>query len=241
MTHSHVLDGIIALNSETVEIHRDKLNDGGFILCGEDVESDDSRTIKIPMAEMAKELGNPRVSGTIAVGAIMKLFGENLGGAEQVLKRELPEKYFEINLEAIKKGFDNVDKRFEAAAGDCSDCMLISGSQAVGLGAIAAGLKFYCAYPHVAVHGNYGLSRFKGRGGGRSRRAGRRRDSSHKYGTRRVIRRGAGHDRHIRRRLFAYGGSPRPFGYSGDSRCDSGRPAPGGRQPAFPPAPSRAI
>ena len=147
MTHSHALDGIIALNSETVEIHKDKLSGGGFMLCDEDVESKDSRTIKIPMKEMAKKLGNPRVSGTIAVGAVLKLFGAEPGGAESVLKRELPEKYFDINLEAIKKGYGEAEKRFQAAAGGGSDCMLISGSQAVGLGAIAAGLKFYCAYP----------------------------------------------------------------------------------------------
>jgi 2-oxoglutarate ferredoxin oxidoreductase subunit alpha len=147
MTHCSELNGIIALNSETVEFHKNDLLEDGFILCDENVESSDSRTIKIPMAQMAKEIGNPRVSGTIAVGAILKLFGEDLSGAEEVLKRELPEKYFDINNEAIKEGFGQVEKRFEQASGDYSDHMLISGSQAIGLGAIAAGLKFYCAYP----------------------------------------------------------------------------------------------
>ena len=147
MTHCSELNGIIALNSETVEFHKSDLLEDGFILCDDEIESDDERTIKIPMAQMAKDIGNPRVSGTIAVGAILKLFGEDLSGAEEVLKRELPEKYFDINNEAIKKGYGQVEKRFEQASGDYSDHMLISGSQAIGLGAIAAGLKFYCAYP----------------------------------------------------------------------------------------------
>ena len=147
MTHCSELNGIIALNSETIELHKGDLLEDGFILCDQEIESNDERTIKIPMAQMAKDIGNPRVSGTIAVGAILKLFGENLDGTDEVLKSELPEKYFEINDEAIKKGFKQVEKRFEQASGDYSDHMLISGSQAIGLGAIAAGLKFYCAYP----------------------------------------------------------------------------------------------
>ena len=73
MTHCSELNGIIALNSETVEFHKNDLLEDGFILCDENVESTDPRTIKMPMAQMAKDIGNPRVSGTIAVGAILKL------------------------------------------------------------------------------------------------------------------------------------------------------------------------
>ncbi len=147
MSHSHLLNGIIALNQETVELHKDKLVSDGFILCDEDIELDDSSIIKIPMKSMAKEIGNPRVAGTIAVGAILKLFGETLDNSSEILKNALSEKYFDINMTAIKKGYDSTEKKFEAAADDFSDWMILSGSQAVGLGAIAAGLKFYCAYP----------------------------------------------------------------------------------------------
>ncbi|MEX1377282.1 MAG: 2-oxoacid:acceptor oxidoreductase subunit alpha [Eubacteriales bacterium] len=147
LTHSYKLDGIIALNSETIDIHLDKLAEDGFILCDEDMEFDDGRMLKIGMKEAAKEIGNPRVSGTIAVGAILKLFGENLDDTDEILKEELSEKYYEINAEAMKKGYDMVDSRYTAKAGKASDWMIISGSQAVALGAIAAGLRFYCAYP----------------------------------------------------------------------------------------------
>lgn len=147
MTHSYSVNGIIALNEETVKLHKEKLLPDSFILCDDDIKSKDSRILKIGMKQMAKDIGNPRVAGTIAVGALLKIFGETLSGAQEALKSALPEKYFEINMEAMKKGYASVKKRFEPASGDFSKHMLISGSQAIGLGAIAAGLKFYCAYP----------------------------------------------------------------------------------------------
>ena len=147
LTHSYKLDGIIALNSETIDIHIDKLAKDGFILCDDDIEFDDSRMMKISMKAIAKEIGNPRVAGTVAVGAILKLFGEGLENAAEILKEELSEQYYDINMDAVKKGYSLADARYTAKTGNASDWMIISGSQAVALGAIAAGLRFYCAYP----------------------------------------------------------------------------------------------
>lgn len=146
-SHSNRLDGIIALNDETVELHRDKLNANGFILCDSTLATTDPRAIKINMGEIAKSLGNPRVSGSIAVGVILKLFGENLDYVREVMSTFVKEQYLEINLQAVQNGYQRVEKRFSHLQGDFSDWMILSGSKALSLGAIAAGLKFYSAYP----------------------------------------------------------------------------------------------
>lgn len=146
-SHSNVLDGIIALNEETAELHQENLKEDGFILCDKSMEIDDSRALRIPMTDMAKEIGNPRVAGTIAVGVILKLFSEGLDNARDVLGASLKEKYLDINIEAIKKGHDTAESRFEKKTGDFGKWMNITGSQAVALGAIAGGLQFYSAYP----------------------------------------------------------------------------------------------
>ncbi|NLP35772.1 MAG: 2-oxoacid:acceptor oxidoreductase subunit alpha [Clostridiales bacterium] len=146
-SHSHQLDGIIALNSETIELHHAKLKENGFILCDSKLREQDNKIIPLPMEEMAKELGNPRVSGSIAIGAILKLFGESLDHAEDVMKVSVKQLYYEINIKAIHLGYDKVDARFLHKGGNFHDWMLLSGNQAIALGAIAAGLRFYSAYP----------------------------------------------------------------------------------------------
>lgn len=147
LSHSDKLDGIIALNDETVEYHRNQLNANGFILCDSKLTTDDPRAIKIDMEAMAKELGNSRVSGSIAIGAILKLFGENLTNVNESLKSFIKEQYLETNMKAVSEGFNIVENRFPHLEGNFTDWMILSGSQAMSLGAIAAGIRFYSAYP----------------------------------------------------------------------------------------------
>ncbi|MDF2541823.1 MAG: pyruvate flavodoxin/ferredoxin oxidoreductase domain protein [Herbinix sp.] len=146
-SHSDVYDGIIALNAETVSLHKDKLTTHGFILCDSSLMIDDPKAIKINIAEMTKKLGNSRVSGSIAIGAVLKLFGETLDYVDEVIRTSTREAFWEINQKAISEGYDSVEKRFVHMDGNYHNEMLISGSKAVALGAIAAGLRFYTAYP----------------------------------------------------------------------------------------------
>ena len=146
-SHSDRLDGIIALNEETVLLHKSKLSKEGFILCDSTLAIEDSQIIKLNMEAIAKDLGNQRVAGSIAVGAVLKLFGENLDFIEDVMKASVKKEYLDINLNAIKVGFGSVETRFLHKVGKFNEWMLISGSKALALGAITAGMKFYSAYP----------------------------------------------------------------------------------------------
>jgi len=146
-SHSYTLDGIIALNDETVDVHRDKLRDIGFILCDSKLTADDPRCIKIPLEDLAKGIGNPRVSGTIAVGVILKLFGIKLDRLKDVLSSFIKESYVGINMKAAEVGYEQVESRYSLADGSFGGHMIINGNKSLALGAIAAGLRFYSAYP----------------------------------------------------------------------------------------------
>jgi len=146
-SHSMKLDGLIALDDASVELHLDQLKPEGFILCDEKIKTDDKRAIKIPMTDLAKALGNPRVAGSIATGVLMKLFGLSLDGIKEILETELDAKYIDINLKAYDKGYGLVEDRYKKLKADYSKQMIINGNKAVALGALAAGLKFYSAYP----------------------------------------------------------------------------------------------
>ena len=146
-SHSNRLDGIVALDEETIRLHKEQLKDNGFILCDDKLSGSDPRLIHIQMDAMAKALGNPRVSGSIAVGAVLKLFGESLDNVEDVLHTFVKQQYLDINVKAVEEGYQSTETRFPHLDGKYYDQMLISGSKAVALGAIAAGLRFYSAYP----------------------------------------------------------------------------------------------
>lgn len=146
-SHSNLLDGIIAMDEETISQHHDQLKDDGFILCDSKLSASDPRAMQFDMDEMAKTLGNPRVSGIIAVGIILKLFGEALDGAEDVLRAFVKGQLIEINIKAMQEGYQIAEKRYEHLEGKVHDWMLVSGNSAVALGAVAAGLRFYSAYP----------------------------------------------------------------------------------------------
>lgn len=146
-SHSYLLDGIIAMDEETISQHRDQLKEDGFILCDSKLSASDPRVIAFNMDEMAKTLGNPRIAGSIAIGVILKLFGESQDGAEDVFRAFVKQPLIEINLKALQEGYQLVETRFEHREGSYKDWMLVSGNSAVALGAVAAGLRFYSAYP----------------------------------------------------------------------------------------------
>lgn len=146
-SHSDKIDGIIALNDETIHLHKHQLTEKGFILCDSSLAYSEPGVIKLDMEKKAKELGNIRVSGSIAIGAVLRLFGEPFTYVEEVMAKVIRKELLEINLKAIQLGYESVEPVFEHLDGPFKDYMLISGSKALGLGAIAGGLKFYSAYP----------------------------------------------------------------------------------------------
>ncbi len=147
VSHSLILDGIIALDEMTAVLHRDELKTDGFIFCDSSFHIDDPRAIKASIDDMAKELGNNRVSASIAIGAVLKLFSMDLDHIEDIFHRVLDEKYVDVNLKAVKAGYDIAENHYPRPEGCFKDRMILTGSNAVALGAVAAGLKFYSAYP----------------------------------------------------------------------------------------------
>jgi len=146
-SHSGRYDGIIAFNEETAALHRDELSPGGFLLCDSALSVDDPRAVKIDMAQTARALGNANAAGSVAVGAALKLFGAGLGAMEEILTESVRPQYVAVNLQAVRAGYDAVEERFPHLGGDCAGRLLLSGSKALSLGAVAAGLRFYSAYP----------------------------------------------------------------------------------------------
>lgn len=127
-------DFIFALNDETVKIHSSKLQREGFILT-QDMISD-----------VLKKINNSKVINTVGLGFILKYFGLPIEVAEEAMTEELKEDILEVNLKALKEGYNLAKTKYFLTTSK-DENILINGNQAVGLGAIAAGCRFYCGYP----------------------------------------------------------------------------------------------
>ena len=146
------IDILVALNAETVALHRGQLTSQALLIADSAFVPDLPGTISVPFAE----LGPERLWNTAALallGNILGLPSEALYPAvEAMLGKKHPEALAE-NKEIMEKsrvwaaahvpehGFTLTD------AAPATDRLLLNGNEAIALGALAGGLKFCAFYP----------------------------------------------------------------------------------------------
>lgn len=135
---------ILALNKETIEVHKDRLKGNGIIICGEEIATGEN-IISLPIEKIALNI-NPKVYNTIGLGAILKYFGLPINLAEDVLSEVFYEKVAQDNLAAINEGYKLIDNKCVLGVKKENN-IIINGNKALSLGAVAAGCKYYCGYP----------------------------------------------------------------------------------------------
>lgn len=145
-SHDEKLDLILALDSNTIEFHKDRLNDNGIIIADEAVKCDERRLISLPFQKAAKDAGLSMTFTFVAAGAILKHFGIK-GEFENLISKKLPEQTRNINIKAFRKGGELLEEKFRLIGKDLSKHIIINGNDAIGLGALVGGVSFYSAYP----------------------------------------------------------------------------------------------
>lgn len=146
-SHWPELDAIIALDKETVEFHQERLRDVGVIICDEALEIEHSRLIKVPLTKVAAEIKNPKTSGSVAAGALLKIFGQSLELVQEIFMEKFEKETAESNYLAFKKGYEYVEKKFEISSSLKDKHIFINGNAAIAMGALAGGVSFYASYP----------------------------------------------------------------------------------------------
>ncbi len=147
--HATTLDVVVALDAQTARQHAPQLAPAGVLLCDESVATDDPRALRLPLTATARELGNSRYAGNVAAGAVLRLFGLALDpdAVREILGGHFRPELAAGNTAAFLRGYELTDARFAPLTGDAADHMIVTGNQALALGALAAGLRFYAAYP----------------------------------------------------------------------------------------------
>ncbi len=144
------VDFILALNEESILIHKDKLKEDGVIIYDLDVVKnapEGVETVGVSLGDIIKEAeGIPVMKNTALIGSFCKVIGMDIEEVESVLRKELPIET-EKNIEVAQIAFNKAEKKKEIKRTKNNPLPLISGNEAVALGALSAGLENYFAYP----------------------------------------------------------------------------------------------
>lgn len=136
---------ILALNQETVDIHKSRLLKKGLIIYDSDTVK--SRGKGIPLTSITKQLeAPPIVRNSGLLGALCKTLGVDWKISEKVIRENTP-KEIELNLKVAKKGYELAEKVFSLSRINQKSLPLFMGNETIGLGLVKAGLKSYVAYP----------------------------------------------------------------------------------------------
>lgn len=152
------IDIIVALDKESISLHEKELSKDGLIVYDSSSLKKKYETpnfLDIPFVNLAIEHGGSKImANTVATGAVLGMLKIRLDILFEIIKNTFKKKGEDIvkaNINAAMAGHNYAIK-------ECIQCsfsatpisnpkMLISGVDAIGLGAISSGCKFYSAYP----------------------------------------------------------------------------------------------
>jgi len=155
---------LVALNQETLTLHQEEATYGGYIIYDEDVcdikdikrARKDINYIMVPFSKIISELGAPKVMiNNISLGASVALLNYDMEILKNVIKDSFSRKgtkIVDLNIRSSELGYKYVKEKIKTASYELEIVnpvgkMLLTGNDAVFLGAVRAGCKFYAAYP----------------------------------------------------------------------------------------------
>ncbi len=161
---------LVALNKETVELHKQELTEGALVVYdpkdNEWKESDFPQKIvllAIPLKDLVQQLhGEPVMRNTVALGATVALLGSDFEILASVIRDQFHKKGDDVvnqNIAIAKAGYDHIKQTFGTKTSmhltqvqKKEDQLVINASEAVGVGAVRAGLKFAAIYPMTPIN-----------------------------------------------------------------------------------------
>lgn len=110
-------DILLAMNNPSFQKFIKIVAHGGIIVVDKDMvtcdtnERDDVKIISVPSATLAKEIGHRQGANIIMAGVILKATGdfteeEGIKGMNEMFRKKGKEKYEEMNVKALKLGFN---------------------------------------------------------------------------------------------------------------------------------------
>jgi 2-oxoglutarate ferredoxin oxidoreductase subunit alpha len=161
---------LVALNKETVDLHKQELSDNALVIFDpKDVDlkpADFPKPVKciaVPLTELVTKFsGEPVMRNTVAIGASIALLGAPFANFETVIGDQFKKKGADVikhNVDIARAGFDYVKQTYAAETSmnlpqivKKEDLLIVNASEAIGIGAVRAGLKFAAIYPMTPIN-----------------------------------------------------------------------------------------
>jgi len=149
------VDILIALDEESINLHQKEVT-GVTIFDGEKIKDTSGNGLfSVPLERLA---GDKLMPNTVALGAALGLVAYDFEILEKVLRDQFGAgDVSQKNIKAARAGYEYIRREFK---GEFShqlspisqvNRLLLTGNEAISLGAIAAGCKFMAAYPMTPV------------------------------------------------------------------------------------------
>jgi len=148
LSHRPRVDAIIALNRDTYDKHSWRLHEDGIIIYeSEEMQLEDG--LGIPFTKIVRDKKYPLLTrNSLAIGCLAGAFGIPLDIVEATLRAAF-KKYIGENIELARLGHQKGSElrvRFVPKLNKPGK-PIMTGNEAIALGAVKAGLKMYIAYP----------------------------------------------------------------------------------------------
>jgi len=151
------LDVMVPLNQDTMDRHLGVMPSGSSVIYDEAKITPENTPEGVQLCPLPiKELivGNKLAANTVAVAVILNMLGIEFDDLVDALERIFSRKgkaVVESNMEIAQRGYDYAADNFSAfpykAPRLSKGLAVVTGNEATGMGALAAGVKFYAAYP----------------------------------------------------------------------------------------------
>jgi 2-oxoglutarate ferredoxin oxidoreductase subunit alpha len=156
------LDILIALTERTVNENLDELHEDSVIIYdGErtmmkDFEAPGEMTgLDVPLKRLAEDAGGAIMRNIVALGAACEVTGFNIEYLDESLEKRFGgkgEAIVENNKKAARLGAEFVQEETDLSTDEDlettdNDYVLLNGDEAIGMGALAGGCRFYAGYP----------------------------------------------------------------------------------------------
>ena len=154
LSHREKIDFLLALDKNTVDKHKKDLDKEGIIIYNSDeISLRNKNAVGIEMDKIVEEFKGTSIMGNTALMAgFAKIIGIDWKIIEKLFKKEF-KKYQKINLKIARKSFDSLENIIKVKRINKKGSILLTGNEAISLGAVKAGLDFYFAYPMTPASG----------------------------------------------------------------------------------------
>ncbi|OGP19549.1 MAG: hypothetical protein A2038_04725 [Deltaproteobacteria bacterium GWA2_57_13] len=159
--HGEKLDFLVCLNQEALDENLPDLKEHGVLLCEAECDLAEERpgraVYKVPFERIAtREIGSRISKNIVVLGTLCHLLGLPRKTIEGFLSEKFARKgktVLDHNLAALQKGLDFAQRHlakkdpYKFPNGSEQKKLLMTGNEAIALGATAAGMRYFFGYP----------------------------------------------------------------------------------------------